>query len=47
MNHNNVLYNGKRFRIIFQYTNGFCEIRDITNKFKVQLVHYSELTTIN
>ncbi|WP_445487280.1 hypothetical protein [Niallia sp. 03133] len=43
---NNVLYNGRLFTVIFQYDNGFCEIRDTANKFKVALVHSSQLTTL-
>ena len=41
-----VLYKGKIFTILFCYDTGFCEIREIQNRFKVELVHYSQLTKI-
>ncbi|HWJ79674.1 MAG TPA: hypothetical protein VNR61_16545 [Niallia sp.] len=46
MKKENVLYNGKIFTIIFCYETGFCEIRDINNRYKVELVHQSQLTRI-
>lgn len=38
-----VLYNGKIFTIIFSYDTGYCEIRDTSNFYNVELVHHSQL----
>lgn len=46
MTKGNVLYKGRVFKILFCYDTGYCEIRDIYNVFKVELVHNSQLTMI-
>lgn len=41
-----VLYQGKKYTILYQYTSGFCEIQELTNRFNIQLVHVSEIIPV-
>lgn len=38
-----VLYDGKEYIIIHIYHSGYCEIRDINQKFTIKLVNQYEL----
>ncbi|WP_157406129.1 hypothetical protein [Neobacillus drentensis] len=42
-----VLYNGKKYIILYKYTSGFCEIKEVDSLHNIQLVHLSELTHVN
>jgi hypothetical protein len=42
-----VLYNGKKYIILYKYTSGFCEIKEVNSLHNIQLVHLSELTNVN
>ncbi|WP_157081437.1 hypothetical protein [Neobacillus soli] len=42
-NNSQVIYNGKRYIILYQYTSGFCEIKEIECFQTIELVHLSEL----
>ncbi|MFP5114877.1 hypothetical protein ACSU64_21205 [Bacillaceae bacterium C204] len=42
-----VLYNGKKYLIIYKYTSGFCEIKEVDSLYNIELVHTSELTNLN
>ncbi|CAM5620426.1 MULTISPECIES: hypothetical protein [Niallia] len=46
MEEGKVLYKGRVFKVLFCYDTGYCEIRDIYNVFKVELVHNSQLTQL-
>jgi hypothetical protein len=39
-----VIYNGKKYTIIYMYSSGYCEIRAEDKRHKVELVHLSEIT---
>lgn len=42
-----VIYEGKEYILIYQYSSGYCEIREEgTLKGNVLLVHFSELTPV-
>lgn len=41
-----VLYKDKRFKIIHIYDSGYCEIRDISNPFEIELVPLIDIITI-
>ena len=38
-----VWYTGKPYIVLCKYDSGFWEIRELDNKFKIELVHYLEL----
>ncbi|MDO6851635.1 hypothetical protein Q4S57_27720 [Priestia megaterium] len=40
-----VLYKGKRFKIIHIYDSGYCEIRNVDNSFKVELALLTDILT--
>jgi hypothetical protein len=42
-----VLYNGKKYLILYKYTSGFCEIKEVDSLYNIELVHTSELTNLN
>lgn len=45
MNQNtHVRYKGKDYEIIYRYTSGYCEIKEIDSLYNVELVHITELT---
>jgi hypothetical protein len=46
-NNTHVFYNGKRYIILYKYTSGYCEIKEIESIHNIQLVHMSELTIQN
>ncbi len=41
----NVLYNNKKYILLYEYTSGFCEIKEVDSAdyYKIELVHKSEL----
>ncbi|MBT2725759.1 hypothetical protein ACSU6B_12095 [Neobacillus sp. C211] len=41
-----VLYNGKKYIILYTYDSGYCEIKEIESVHNVQLVHLSELKNL-
>jgi hypothetical protein len=41
-----VLYNGKKYIILYTYDSGYCEIKEIESVYNVQLVHLSELKNL-
>ncbi|MDQ0200091.1 hypothetical protein J2S10_003274 [Neobacillus ginsengisoli] len=47
MNSEEVLYNGNLYTIIYKYTSGYCEIREVDNKLNVVLVHESEVHRVH
>lgn len=42
-----VLYQGKNFILLHQYSSDFCEIQEEHSRYNIILVHVSELTFIN
>lgn len=42
-----VLYNGKKYIILYKYTSGYCEIREVESIHNIQLVHQSEVTILS
>lgn len=42
-NNGQVFYNGKKYVVIFKYSSGFCEIKEIGGLYKIELVHESDL----
>ncbi|MGA5691810.1 hypothetical protein [Cytobacillus pseudoceanisediminis] len=40
---NLVWYTGKAYIVLWKYDSGYWEIRELDNKFKIELVHYLEL----
>lgn len=46
-NNTHVLYNGKKYVILYKYTSGYCEIKEIGSFYNIELVHSSELENIN
>lgn len=45
-NNSHVLYNGKRYVILFKYDSGFCEIKEVGSLYTIELVHENELSNI-
>lgn len=41
-----VLYNGKKYIILYTYDSGYCEIKEIESVHNIQLVPLSELTNL-
>jgi hypothetical protein len=41
-----VVYDGKLFIVIYKYSSGYWELREKDSKFNVQLVHESEVQTV-
>jgi hypothetical protein len=41
-----VLYNGKKYIILYEYDSGYCEIKELDSVHNIQLVHLSELTNL-
>ncbi|MBU8918318.1 hypothetical protein BGM25_19950 [Bacillus sp. FJAT-29953] len=46
-NNTPVIYNGKRYVILFKYTSGYCEIKEVGSLHHIELVHLSELTDVS
>ncbi len=46
-NNTHVFYNGKKYIILYKYTSGYCEIKEIGSFYNIELVHSSELENIN
>ena len=46
MNREEVLYDGKRYLVIFRYTSGYLEIQEKDSRFTIQLVHRSEVQPV-
>ncbi|WP_161487128.1 hypothetical protein [Neobacillus mesonae] len=46
MNNKIVMYQGKKFKVLYQYLSDFCEIQEVEFRFNVELVHKSELTLL-
>jgi hypothetical protein len=42
-----VLYNGKKYVILYTYTSGYCEIKEVDSLHNIQLVHISEVTNLH
>lgn len=38
-----VLYQGKKYRVLFHYSSDYCEIQEENFKYNIELVHQSEL----
>jgi hypothetical protein len=38
-----VIYNGKQYEVLFKYSSGYCEIKEIGTLYKIELVHESEI----
>lgn len=43
-NNSQVIYNGKKYIILYQYTSGYCEIKKMDCFHTIEFVHLSELT---
>jgi hypothetical protein len=43
LNSEEVLYKGNLYTIIYKYTSGYCELREMENKLNVVFVHESEV----
>jgi hypothetical protein len=41
-----VLYKGKKYVILYQYSSGFCEIKEVDSLYHVEFVHSTELMPI-
>jgi hypothetical protein len=41
-----VFYNGKQYEVLFKYSSGYCEIKEIGGLYKIELVHESEITSL-
>lgn len=41
-----VFYNGKKYEILYKYTSGYCEIKEIGSLYNIELVHSSELKNL-
>ncbi|GHI00404.1 hypothetical protein [Neobacillus kokaensis] len=39
-----VLYQGKKYKVLYHYSSDYCEIQEENFRFNIQLVHKSELT---
>jgi hypothetical protein len=42
-----VLYNGKKYTILYKYASGYYEIREVDSIHNIQLVHQSEVTILS
>jgi phage antirepressor YoqD-like protein len=42
-----VIYKGKEYMVLKKYESGYCEIKELEDNHKIELVHISELTSID
>ncbi|MGG3563889.1 hypothetical protein ABES03_20080 [Neobacillus rhizosphaerae] len=45
-NNSHVFYNGKRYVILYKYTSGYCEIKEVGSLYSIELVHITELMDV-
>lgn len=41
-----VRFEGKLYTVIYKYTSGYWEIKEMDNRFNIQLVHQSEVQPV-
>jgi hypothetical protein len=46
-NNSHVFYNGKRYVILYKYTSGYCEIKEVGSIYNIELVHLTEIKTLD
>ncbi|MEO2076325.1 MAG: hypothetical protein ABGX20_13220 [Bacillus sp. (in: firmicutes)] len=42
-----VLFNGKKYVILYKYTSGYCEIKEVGSIHNIKLVHLTELKKLD